>query len=70
MVEIQLKSSLSDSEKKGIRVRLYEQHITSIDADSFCIIYCPWCGVHLKYVIDFDKGVHAGQYTSKEGRER
>jgi hypothetical protein len=41
-----------------------------MDADHFLIIHCPWCGIHLSTVIDFDKGVHAGQYSSKEGWER
>ena len=69
-VEIRLQSSLSDTEKKEIRDKLYEQHITNINADYFHIIHCPWCGTHVSTVIDFDKGVHAGQYTSKEGWER
>ena len=58
-----------DSKKKEIRDKLYEQHITNITVDYFHIIYCPWCGTHVSTVIDFDKGIHAGQYSSKEGWE-
>jgi hypothetical protein len=62
--------TLSDTRKKEIRDKLYKQHISNINADYFQIIHCLWCGVHLSTVIDFDKGVHAGQYSSKDGWER
>jgi hypothetical protein len=72
-VEISLKSSRSESEKKEIWDNLYNKaHISNIHPDYFYIIHCPWCGLHLKHAIDFDMSryVHAGQYSSKENWER
>jgi hypothetical protein len=40
-VEISLKTSLSESEKKEIWDNLYRAHITNIDPGYFCIIHCP-----------------------------
>jgi hypothetical protein len=70
VVEIRLHSTFTDSRKKEIWDKLYKQQITNITADFFQIIHCPWCGIHLSTVIDFDKGSHAGQYSSKAGWER
>jgi|SRR5918996_213671 hypothetical protein len=69
-IEISLKSSLSEGEKRELSNRLSKAHIMHIHPDYFYIIHCPWCGVHMRHVIDFDKCVHAGQYSSKEGWER
>jgi hypothetical protein len=72
-VEISLKSSLSEGEKKEIWDELYNKaNISNIHPDYFYIIHCPWCGLHLKHAVDFDmtRYVHAGQYSSKEGWER
>ena len=61
---------MSDSEKKEIRDKLYEQYITNISADYFHIVYCPWCGTYVSTVIDFDKGVHVGRIPAKKtGRD-
>ena len=60
-------------EKKELKAKLREEHNAHMDADHFFIRhcpYCPWCGIHLSTVIDFDKGADAGQYSSKEGWER
>lgn len=66
-VEILLRTSLSDNERKEIIDKLYKERIiTHIDPDYLYPIHCPWCGTHVSTVIDFDKGVHAGQYSSKE----
>lgn len=71
LVEIKLKSPLSDDDaKKEIRARLKEKHLTNIDPDYFLIIHCPWCGTHVSHVIDFDRVGRPGQYSSKEGWER
>ena len=65
-VEISLKSSLSESEKEEIWDDLYNKaNISNIHPDYFYIIHCPWCGTHVSTVIDFDKGVHAGQYRQQ-----
>ena len=69
-VEIRLRSSLSDSEKKELKAKLVKEHDTNRDADHLDITHCPRCGIHLSTVIDINKGVHAGQYSSKEGWER
>ena len=69
-VDIRLRSSLLNSEKKELKTKLIEEHNTHMDADHFFIIHCPWCGVHLSTVIDYDRGAHAGQYSSKEGWEK
>jgi hypothetical protein len=69
-VEISLRSSLTDGEKKEVSDKLSKAHISSIHPDYLWIIYCPWCGTHVSTVIDFDKGIHAGQYSSKEDWER
>jgi hypothetical protein len=69
-IEISFKSSLSESEKKEIWDKLYNEHITNIHPDYIDIIHCPWCGTHVSTVIDFDKGSKLGQYSSKENWER
>lgn len=70
-VEISLKSLLSESEKEEIWNELNNKaHISNIHPDYFHIIHCPWCGTHVSTVIDFDKSIHAGQYSSKEGWKR
>jgi|SRR5918996_2274274 hypothetical protein len=71
-IEIPLKSSLPEGEKKEIWDKLYKQHISNIHPDYFSIIHCPWCGLHMNHVVDFDKCsyIHAGQYSSKEDWER
>lgn len=72
-VEISLKSSLSEDEKKKIWDELYNKaNISNIHPDYFYIIHCPWCGLHVKHAVDFDMSryVHAGQYSSKENWER
>jgi hypothetical protein len=68
-VEISIRSSLTDGERKEVMDELSKARISSFHPDYFCIIHCPWCGT-LSTVIDFDKGVHAGQYGSKEVWER
>lgn len=68
--EIPLKSSLTDGEKKEVSDKLYKAHITNIHPDYIEIVHCPWCGCHVSTVIDFDKGTHSGQYSSKENWER
>jgi hypothetical protein len=62
---------LSNSEKKEIRDKLYEQqYITNISSDYFHIVYCPWSGTHVSTVIDLDKDVHAGHIPAKRtGRD-
>jgi hypothetical protein len=69
-VKLSLKSTLSESEKKEIWNGMYKAHIKNIHPDYIQIVHCPWCGVHMNTVIDFDKGIHAGQYSSKKGWER
>lgn len=69
-IETPLKSSLSESQKKEIWDKLVNENITHIHPDYFYPVHCPWCGIHLKHVIDFDKCVKIGQYSSKEGWEK
>jgi hypothetical protein len=75
-IKIDLKSALSSSEaeKKGITDGLHKYRESlgpcSITPDYLEIMYCPWCGLHLNHVVDFDKSDHLGQYSSKEGWER
>ena len=64
-VEISFKSSLSESEKKEIWDKLYNEHITNIHPDYIDIIHCPWCGTPVSTVIDFDKGSKLGQYRQQ-----
>jgi hypothetical protein len=64
--------NLSETEKERISDTLYNNHIINLDPDLdfLYIIHCPFCGVHMNTVIDFDKSIHAGQYSSKENWER
>jgi hypothetical protein len=72
-VEIPLRN-LSDNKKQEITLKLKKQKErvldTHIDPDYLYPVHCPWCGIHLKHVIDFDKCARDGQYSSKEGWER
>jgi hypothetical protein len=71
-VELSIKSTLSESEKKEIWNRMCKVHITNIHPDYIHIVHCPWCGVHMNTVIDYDEDLHAhaGQYSSKEEWDR
>jgi hypothetical protein len=70
-IEIPIRSSLSDNENKELKDRLQKEHISSyIERDFLYPLHCPWCGIHLKHVIDFDKCNKIGQYSSKENWER
>ena len=68
-VAVSLKSSLSEGQKKGIWDSLYKMHITNVHPDFLHIVHCPWCGLHMNNVVDFDK-CHAGAFSSKEGWEK
>jgi hypothetical protein len=65
-------SSLPDDVKKAIDDKLCKEHLTNLETDSLHIIHCPFCGLHMNHVIDFDKSDHGhlGQYSSKENWER
>lgn len=67
-VEIPLRN-LTDDKKLEITLKLRKQAISHIDPDLDYLypVHCPWCGVHLKYVIDFDKCCKKGRYSIKEG---
>jgi hypothetical protein len=70
-IEILLRTSLSDNERKEITDKLYKERIiTHLKPDYLYPVHCPWCGIHLKHVIDFDKCARDGQYSSKEGWKR
>jgi hypothetical protein len=60
---------LSDEEKKKIYDRLYKAHISNIHPIIFILVIVHG-GVHVNHVIEFGKGIHAWQYSSKEGRKR
>jgi hypothetical protein len=60
---------LSDKEKKKIYDRLYKAHISNIHPIIFILVIVHG-GVHVNHVIDFGKGIHAWQYSSKEGWKR
>ena len=71
-VEILLRN-LTDDKKQEITLKLQKERInTHFDPDQGYLypVHCPWCGVNLKYVIDFDKCCKEGQYSSKENWER
>ena len=69
-VEIPLRN-LTENKKQEITLKLQKERInTHIDPDYLYPVRCPWCGVHLKYVVDFDKCCKEGQYSSKENWER
>jgi hypothetical protein len=70
-VEIPLRN-LTDDKKQEITLLLQKQKErinTHINPDYLYPVHCPWCGIHLKYVIDFDKCCKEGQYSSKENWE-
>jgi hypothetical protein len=69
-IPIRSPSSLSDIERKQITDKLRNERISQIDPDYLYPVHCPWCGIHLKHVIDFDKCGRDGQYRSKGGWER
>jgi hypothetical protein len=70
-IEILLRTSLSDNERKEITDTPYKERIiTHLEPDYLYPVHCPWCGLHLKHVIDFDKCARDGQYSSKENWER
>jgi hypothetical protein len=68
-VEIPLRI-LTDNKKQEITLKLQKERVSHIDPDYLYPIHCPWCGIHLKHVIDFEKSGRDGQYSSKEGWER
>jgi hypothetical protein len=63
-------SNLSETEKEKISNTLHNNHITNLDPDYIYIIHCPFCGLHMNHVIDFDKCYRTGQYSSKENWEK
>ena len=69
-VEIPIRSSLSDNENKQLIDKLQKKHISHIERDFLYPVHCPWCGIHLKHVIDFDKCARDGKYSSKENWEK
>jgi hypothetical protein len=70
-LEIPLRNLTDDKkQKQEITLKLQKERISHIDPDYLYPVHCPWCGIHLKRVIDFDKCCKEGQYSSKEGWER
>jgi hypothetical protein len=68
---VRLQSSKSQSEKAEIQTKLMKEYqIFGMNSDYFHLIYCPFCGTYLPSVIDYDKGHHVGQYSSKESWEK
>jgi hypothetical protein len=76
-IDLKTSLSLSEADKNGITERLRKPEVHShmgpayIYPDYLEIVYCPWCGLHLNQVVDFEKGcAKIGQYSSKENWER
>ena len=75
-VEIPLRNLTDDKNKKQeiiLKLKKAKERVLNshIDPDYLYPVHCPWCGLHLNYAVDFEKGwSKEGQYSSKEGWER